>query len=178
MRFLIVGILLFWSNSLGVKSMADTDRKKQVQHFLKNISSIESSNGQNLNHPLIQHGIHTGDTAIGQYGLMPNTVNEVLNRMRMNGTITPDLQKLQNMDHNTLKATIEQNPQLEDQIAQSLAQRVLDRQPTEDMAAYSWHQGTNLTPEKIQQSSYLQNPYTQKYNDIDKEDEEDLAKGD
>jgi hypothetical protein len=145
-----------------------SDNKHRVKTFLKNISQVESSGGTNFNHELIQKGIHTGDKAIGRYGLMPNTVNEVLNRMRMAGTLTPELQKLKALDHDTLKSTLESNPELEDQIAESLAGRVLDRQQDEDKAAYSWHQGHNLSPEQINEKPYQEHDYVKKYNEYKK----------
>ena len=57
-----------------------SDKAKQVKSFLKNISQIESRGGEDMNHPEIKSGIHKGTKAIGRYGLMPNTVGEVLNR--------------------------------------------------------------------------------------------------
>lgn len=165
MRFLLSLLLLFTIN-LGEFKGKMPDQPNKIQDFLNRIAQIESTNGQNMNHPQIQSGIHAGDQAIGRYGLMPNTVSEVLNRMRMNGTLTPELQKLQAMQHPEMKALLEQNPQLEDQIAQSLAQRVLTRQPNEDAAAYSWHSGTNLMPEQIAARPIENNDYVKKYNEL------------
>lgn len=143
------------------------DKKAQIKSFLKNISQVESSGGKDYSHDLIQSGIHAGDKAIGRYGLMPNTVSEVLNRMKISGTITPELEKLKTLDHPTLKQTLETNPELEDQIAEALAGKVLDRQQDEEKAAYSWHQGHNLTPDKVSQK-YKNNDYVKKYNELKK----------
>jgi hypothetical protein len=149
--------------------MADKDKK--VKSFLKNISQIESSGGTNFNHDLIQKGIHAGHKAIGRYGLMPNTVNEVLNRLRLAGQLTPELQQLKNLDPETLKSTLEANPAMEDQIAESLANRVLERQQDEEKAAYSWHQGHNLSPKKISNSPYQEHDYVKKYKELKKLEE-------
>jgi hypothetical protein len=143
-------------------------KNNKVKSFLNTISQIESSGGKNYNHDLIQKGIHTGDRAIGRYGLMPNTVNEVLNRMRTAGTITPELKKLKNLDHESLKSSLETNPELEDKIAETLADRVLTRQGDEDKAAYSWHQGHNMTPEQVDNSPYKEHDYVKKYNEYKK----------
>lgn len=166
MRLLTV-LLMFLGTNITNREIKNkmADKKAHIQHFLNKISSVESSNGTNMDHPQLQHGIHTGDSAIGRYGLMPNTVMEVLNRMRMNGTMTPELIPLRNMDHNTLKSTLEAHPELEDKIANVLANKVIDNQPNDDMAAYSWHQGHNLTPEKIQQAQYENNDYVKKFKD-------------
>lgn len=177
MKFLL-GFLLLFSLKTGEFKGKMPDQPNKIQDFLSRIAQIESQNGQNMNHPQIQGGIHTGDQAIGRYGLMPNTVSEVLNRMRMQGTITPELQQIQAMQHPEMKALLEKNPQLEDQIAQSLAQRVLTRQPDDTSAAYSWHSGTNLTPEQIAARPIQNNDYVKKYNELknkpaDEADEED-----
>ena len=166
-------LLLAWIlNITDIKeSKIRVDNKAKIKSFLKNISNVESSGGKNFNHDLIQKGMHTGHKAIGRYGLMPNTVNEVLNRMRIKGTLTPELEKLNKLDATTLKSTLEQSPELEDQIAETLAERILERQQDEEKAAYSWHQGHNLTPDKITQQNYLDHDYVKKYNEL-KSDEE------
>lgn len=143
-----------------------SDEANKIQDFLSRIAEIESQNGQNMNHPEIQSGIHTGHQAIGRYGLMPNTVNETLNRMRMKGTLTPELQQLQKMQHPEMKQLLEQNPELEDQIAKSLAERVLKKHSDDTAAAYSWHSGTNLTPEQIAARPIQDHDYVKKYNAI------------
>lgn len=163
---LLTIILLIWGNILGeLKDFKMSDRQKQVKTFLRNISNVESSGGTNFNHPEVQSGLQEGDRAIGRYGLMPNTVYETINRMRLNGTATPEVMKLNELDPENLKATLESNPNLEDQLAESLANRVLDRQGDEGKAAYSWHQGHNLTPEQVEQNGYQDNPYVKKFND-------------
>lgn len=158
--FIILVSILIWGKSLA---MSD-DKKNKIKTFLKNISQVESSGGTNYNHDLIQKGIHKGHKAIGRYGLMPNTVKEVLVRMKRKGTLTPDLQKLNSLDAVTLKDTLEKNPELEDQIAETLADKVLERQQDEDKAAYSWHQGHNLSPDKIEANKYKDHDYVKKYN--------------
>jgi len=160
--------LLFGINSLSEDEIKMSDKNPKIKSFLNNISQIESSGGKNYNHDLIQKGIHTGHKAIGRYGLMPNTVNETLNRMRMSGTITPELAELNKLDPQTMKATLESNPGLEDQIAEALANRVLERQQDEEKAAFSWHQGHNLTPEQIDAKKYQEHDYVKKYNEYKK----------
>lgn len=161
---LIVFLSPFWTG----ESKEMSDRKKQVKTFLKNISEIESAGGTNYNHDLIQKGIHKGHKAIGRYGLMPNTVNETLVRMKRKGKLTPELQSLKGMDAAALKQKLEENPELEDQLAEHLADRVLSRQGDEEKAAYSWHQGHNLNPEDIETRKYQEHDYVKKYKNLKK----------
>lgn len=136
----------------------------RLQEFLQKIAQIESSGGKDLNHKEIQHGIHEGDQAIGRYGMMPNTVRELINRRRTEQTMTPDLQDLDAMDSQKMKQTIESNPELEQQLAEQLGKRVIRRQVAdEDKAAYSWNMGHNLAPEEITQEKLQQSPYVDKF---------------
>lgn len=129
--------------------------------FLDIISQIESSGGKNTDHPEITSGIHKGESALGQYGLMPNTVRELLHRRELAGQPHQPASEEASMD-------ITQNPQLEHDLASQLAQKVLGKFPNEEMAAYSWNQGHNLTPEQVEQRDYLNSPYVQKFQAIKK----------
>jgi hypothetical protein len=113
----------------------------QRDNFLKAISQIESSGGQNTNHPVSNAPIQMGQHAIGQYGLMPNTVDEMMKR---SGTRGP--------------ASIMPGSPAEDQMANQLADRVLNRFQDPNMAAYAWHSGHNLTPDQIRERNYLNDP--------------------
>lgn len=118
--------------------------KVRLNNFLDTISQIESSGGKNLNHPVSNAPIQAGQQAVGQYGLMPNTVEEMAHRNRGPASVLP-------------------NSPEEEQVAHQLASRVLDRFQDPNMAAYAWHSGHNLTPEQIQQRDYLHDPYVQKF---------------
>ena len=125
---------------------------------------LESSGGTNTNHPTVQNGLQAGTTAIGKYGLMPNTVKELINQRRQTGTMTPELQDLDNMSPDDMKSYIEKNPDLESQFANSLATKVIHKQGgDEDRAAYSWKYGDNLTPDQIPNEVLQSNPYVQKF---------------
>lgn len=133
--------------------------------FLNLISEIESSGGKNFEHPMMESGIHAGEQAIGQYGLMPNTVDELVNRAKKSGQMTLEMQKI-GREPAELKAQIEGDPAMEQTLARQLAEKVLSKFPNEDMAAYSWNKGHNLTPEQIEQRGYENDPYVVKFKRI------------
>lgn len=162
MKFILFLSLLLFTGRLEKSNLEMSEKKNQIKKFLNNISQIESSGGKNQNHPEIKSGIHQGDKAIGRYGLMPNTVSEVLNRMKSAGTLTPEMEELQKLDSKKLKEKMESNPELQDKVAESLADRVLTRQGDEEKAAYSWHKGHNLNPEKVKED-YENSDYVKKY---------------
>lgn len=158
-------VLLFISVFLTTNISEGTMPKvPNIQDFLQKIEQIESSGGKNMEHPTVEEGIQAGDQAIGRYGLMPNTVRELVNRRRLQGTSTGELQDLAEMDSPSMKKHLEANPSLEDELAQQMATMVTRRQGgNEDKSAYSWTMGHNLTPDKISNDQLEQSPYVQKY---------------
>ena len=163
MKYILVVLILGFSCKIGYRMEDD-----KIKEFLNRIAQIESSGGKNFDHPEMESGIHEGHQGIGRYGLMPNTVNETLNRMRLRGSLTTDLAELRKLDADTLKQTLEQNPEIEDRIAGELAKKVLSQHPDDEMAAYSWNQGHNLKPEDVSARPYKEHDYVKKYNNIKK----------
>lgn len=109
---------------------------EQLVRFLDAIKQVESSGGKNLNHPVIESGIHAGQSAIGSYGLMPNTIKEIKKRF---------------------PASVETNN--EDILARKLAEYIAKKTGNDKEAmAASWFYGHNLPPErleKLKSSSYV-----------------------
>lgn len=139
------------------------DRKK----FLDTIRQIESSGGKNTDHPAMNAGIQAGTQAFGQYGLMPNTVKEIAKRKLMQGEVNPNIQTLNRLPASQVNDYLSTNPDVEQQLADTLADRVLQRQGgDEEKAAFSWNMGHNLTPDQIQQRDYLNSPYVKKFDMI------------
>lgn len=176
-NFLLVFGLLFSYETVGLawqpreitaweirRNKMSDDRKQKIEQFLRNIAMIESSGGKNFDHAEIDQGMHKGHRAIGSYGLMPNTVKEVINRMRLEGNLNPDLEALQQMEAAQMKEAVEANPAHEKEMAEYLANRVLNRQGGDELkAAYSWERGHNLTPDKIEQRNYKDADYVKKF---------------
>jgi hypothetical protein len=135
--------------------MMNPERVKR-EKFLDIISHIESSGGKNFDHPEIKSGIHEGDKAIGRFGLMPNTVKEIIAR-------TGVQRELASEPPEQLKQILEQDPQKEYELANQLAKRVLDSQKDLEKAAYSWTFGHNLSPKQVEQRDYLNSDYVQKF---------------
>jgi len=136
---------------------------EEVDRMLDTIAQIESSGGKNFNHAQIKSGMHTGTSAIGTYGLMPNTIQEIANRKRMAGELTPELEQVSKLPPDKMKQTLEANPDLEKAFARKLASEVLKKQPNDEMAAYSWFQGHNKTPQQIKEENYQDHDYVKKY---------------
>lgn len=134
--------------------------------FLDTISQIESSGGKNFNHTPVQTGIQAGQTAAGNFGLMPNTIEELNKRAQMGNTLTPEMQAMGGRDPASIKQTLESDPKLEREYANQLASHVLGKFQDPAMAAYAWNQGHNLTPKAVKSRHYEDSPYVQKFNKI------------
>ena len=131
----------------------------KIDKFLEKIGQLESSGGTNFDHKEIKSGIQRNTKAIGTFGLMPNTVKEIVKR-----TDSKDLNFLLKMNPDEKKELLESNPDLEYKLARQLASHVLEKQEgDEEKAAYSWFQGHNLSPERIEKKDYKNHPYVTKF---------------
>ena len=138
------------------------DQGKNIDNFLKTISMNESSGGKNLNHQQMEGGLHAGDSAVGQYGLMPNTIKEMSKRM---GSDHP-LSAYSKMDNKSIAESIKKNPEHENEIGKFMANHLSDKfGGDENKMAYSWFQGHNLTDKHFETShkDYLDHDYVKKF---------------
>lgn len=131
--------------------------------FLDTISQLESSGGKNFDHPEMQHGIHEGHQAIGRFGLMPNTIKEIVNRSAREGQATEPMRSLASEPPSEIKRTLEADPEMEKYFADQLAKKVLGKQKDQEKAAYSWHQGHNLSPKQIDERDYTNSEYVKRF---------------
>lgn len=136
----------------------------KTKRFLEKIKNIESSGGKNTDHKELKSGIHRGQAAIGDYGLMPNTISEIINRARINKELTPEMKELQSIDPGQLKEHLEQRRDIQDQLAQKLAAHVMKKQQGDiDRAAYGWYMGHNKTPNDVSIHDLNQSDYVRKF---------------
>lgn len=131
----------------------------ELNQFLSRISQIESSGGKDLNHQEIQNGMHAGTSAIGQYGLMPVTVQDLAKKAS-----NAQVRELTRLPASEVQKRIVASPDIEHELARKLAERVLSKNHgDQEMAAYAWNQGQSLSPEQIQARKYQDSNYVQKF---------------
>jgi hypothetical protein len=102
--------------------------------FLKNIEQLESSSGDNQEHPEIKYGIHKGTKAIGKFGLMPLTLQDISKNLKNKKSMLkmavgdrlhdPELEAIADMDPKEIEAYIKSNPNLEIRAARYLASKL------------------------------------------------------
>lgn len=153
-----------------LKEKLDMMNPQRVERelFLDNISQLESSGGKNFNHKEMESGIHEGQSAIGRFGLMPNTIKELVNRKIMHDGQNDQLRGLSEQNPDEIKRILEANPEIEYQFADQLAKKVLTKQKDPEKAAYSWFQGHNLTPEQVDQRDYQNSEYVKRFSNLRK----------
>lgn len=131
------------------------------EEFLKLISMLETSGGQNLEHKEIKHGIHKGDTAIGSYGLMPNTIQEIVKREQKRGPLEEALTEIAKKDPNFIKQYFLDNPDSESIIAGKLVDKIGLENP--EKSAYMWNRGHNIDPNDITDDKLDNSEYVKRF---------------
>jgi len=143
-----------------------------INAFLNRIAMLESSGGRNVNHQPVTRGVNAGQTAIGAYGMMPATIQETINRAKMSGRPLPEgYDDLDQDSPQEMHQVLDNNPNLQKQLASDLAQRILSRTGGNDIVgAYMWTNGQNLNPNAVTTRDLVNSPYAQKYNKLASQD--------
>jgi len=141
--------------------MADNDKR---QRFLNIIRALESSDGKDLKHPELASGLHEGDAAVGQYALMPNTINYLLDAEKRDTGETPPYEHLRDMSSSELASAFSKDKNIpesirrtqegaEDYLAGRYADQLLNKYKDPVLAQAAWNQGHNSDPEDLKNLS-------------------------
>jgi hypothetical protein len=121
-----------------------------VQNLKKIMSLLESSNRDDVKHRTMQDGIHKGDSAIGRYGIMPNTAKELAVRNIADNIASPLDGAIKGSSTDNVERILKDNPDKYDQYATGLAEHVLDNAEGDvPAAAAGWLYGHNMSAEKM-----------------------------
>ena len=138
--------------------------KKQ---FLDLIRQIESSGGKNLDHDTLNYGMHKGDAAIGEYGIMPKTANEFIRRRELRGQYGPDEALMSKMSPEELTEFLKDQDRVEQNLAEDIADRVLTRSKGDvEKAAYMWNQGHNKLASSVDTQDLDSSDYIKKFRSL------------
>lgn len=136
----------------------------QLEEFLRKISQIESSGGKNKKHRRMTSGIHEGDAAMGEFGIMPKTSDEFIGRRKRRGEYGPDDALMQQMSPEERQQFLADNPRVETNLARDIAEHVLSRSGgDEEKAAYMWNMGHNKKASSIDDEMLAESPYVKKF---------------
>jgi hypothetical protein len=111
--------------------------------FLARISHLESSGGKNTQHKSIDYGLHSGTTAIGEYGLMPLTARDIARKSKNAFLFT-----LRNRGAADIANLLSEDKEMAKEVARECAQRLYRRfRGDEARMAWAWRMGPNREPE-------------------------------
>jgi hypothetical protein len=136
--------------------------EEQIAPFLAKMSEMESSGGKNVDHKRMVAGIHAGDVAQGQWGLMPNTIKELT--YTKGDERDPKIEQLRGMPLDVITEEAKQNPELERKYAEALARKILtNSMGDEELAAVGWRYGHNLNEGKLQNIAKKKRGYLNRF---------------
>lgn len=132
-----------------------------VKNFLKLIKAMESSGGKDTGHATIEQGMHKGDAAVGEYGLMPNTVKEMAKKKQV-GPSDDVITKLPNSE---VSQVLKENPQLAEQYAKMLATKLMNKTQNDPVLGMTgWLHGHNMPLKSIEEKAQQNPEYVDKVN--------------
>lgn len=121
-------------------------RADHLQEFLKKISMLESSGGKKIDHKKMEKGIQAGDSAVGTYGIMPNTLVELAKRYPSEHTKGLSKEELE------LGTIVDRD--MAHTMAGSMADYLRNRRGlSEEEAAAAWEAGHNKPVEELDLNS-------------------------
>lgn len=139
------------------------------EKFLELIRQIESSGGKNVDHRTMASGLHKGQAAMGEYGIMPKTAQEFVNRRKMRGQFGPDEAIMAQMSPAELKEFLANQDRVEQGLAGDIADHVLRRSKgNEEKAAYMWNMGHNKKASSIEEGALNSSQYVDKFRKLKK----------
>lgn len=117
------------------------DRNK----FKKLISFLESSSGKDTDHKLMASGIHRGTSAMGEYGMMPNTAQHMARVNIRDKKSTPLDEVVANIDPSQIEEVLSSNPNKTKEYVNAYMDRVLNSSNSMKDAATKWMAGPNAS---------------------------------
>lgn len=147
--------------------------------FLKPISYLESSGGRNVNHATVESGIHAGDTAIGRFGFMPKTFQNVAGMLKQKNSNLrqvvgdkykdEEVEAMHSMDPKQITEYVKANPNVKLRAVRYLAAH-LDKLHNGDQRrmAHGWRFGSNRPSDKITDKMLNDSGYVKKFKEYSK----------
>lgn len=118
--------------------MADFQGIKKILKFM------ESSNGKNIDHATMEDGMHKGTSAMGEYGLMPKTAQDIVKN-----SDEPLDQIVKNADPTQVEEILKANPQAYERYVDKYLDKVVQKSPDPVEAAVRWHGGPNMKNDSV-----------------------------
>lgn len=118
-----------------------------LKSFKRILSLLESSGGRDLAHKEVTEGPQAGTTAIGEYGMMPRTIQ---NLARNNPQKTELDKIIESANPKMVEEILASNPEKKQQYINQLLDKVIDKSDGNALdASVRWLAGQNSSPQRI-----------------------------
>jgi len=173
--------------SLTIKDFSQPWGKHPMDEFLAPISTLESRGGRDIAHAKVNYGLHEGDTAMGNFALMPKSVKNVAGMLRSDKSLLrqhlgkdfrdPEVSDMHNMSEEEIAKKIKGNMPLQTRVARYLATHLhtLHNGDTSRMA-HGWRFGSNRPSHAISDKALDNSGYVKKFKELYKPKTEITAK--
>lgn len=117
--------------------------------FKKLISFLESSGGKDTDHKLMGSGMHKGTSAMGEYGMMPNTAQQMAKTNIRDNKNTPLDEVVANIDPSQVEEVLSDNPGKTKEYVNAYMDKVLSSSDSMQDAATKWMTGPNASKDTM-----------------------------
>lgn len=126
--------------------------RNDVENFKKLMGMLESTNRDDVVHRTVATGPQAGTTAIGKYGQMPNTIENLASRNVRDDQATPLDMLLKGATPDQITQIMKDNPAKQQDYASQLSEDVLDKSNNDvPAAAAGWLYGHNLSADQMRE---------------------------
>ncbi len=128
--------------------------------YLGAIAMTESRGGEDLNHKIMNHGLHAGTKAGGLFGMMPLTAKETLKNNPDLAAHYPEL--TQDTSANEITERFNTDPEAAADFAKALYERNKAKTGSDEGAVYAQYNGLTGALRARNRGSLANSPYVQK----------------
>lgn len=115
--------------------------------FKRLLSLLETSGGTQMDHNPVDEGMHAGTSAIGEYGMMPKTIQDLA---KSNPQKTELDKIIQGADPTSVDEILQSNPDKYNQYANQMSDKVAAKSKGDaEDAAMRWLAGQNSSSRRI-----------------------------
>jgi hypothetical protein len=123
-----------------IKQLRQEKLSKLENPLLQALAKKESSSGYNTDHIPVNNAMHKGASAGGSFGMMPQSIKD---ETRLMPDILEQYPELKNsmQDDKLITEAINNNPDMDNEIAKRIWERRANRLGNVPDTLYSWHHG-------------------------------------
>ena len=125
-------------------------KKLDRENFKKVTKMIESSGGRNILHSPVYNEIHKGNTAIGDYALMPETINELI-KSRPIDLDKDEQRRILNMSADEKRRLlVEEKPEYQEKFMDAMIDKLSENYGGDPLKMnYAYEHGHNLSDDTV-----------------------------